>query len=576
MKIKQEERQREELRESLKEKHLKSIQGQREFEEKQQLELEALQEQQEELKGRIHSTQDVDDFLEELVDYLRHSTGAAACYVGRLEKVKKPISLLDHERAHIDEEAPQVIRYIAASKNSEFMVGKVLTEEEGEATYSIWKEEEEPPVPADEEEEDSDANKKKERVKTVSVDDVVTDPRIKFFDVPKLGAYFAVPLTYRSCLYEGSFDAGVEDALECRKLRAQQEEEKLKSEHASNKEEEEEKVVEEILEAPYKTHEVKMVVALDTLGQDRTFKESEKNLVVEWVEFIKNEWERAEDLSLRHDVSEHILQHFKDQQKLQDKQSEWLDEERNCVDEAVKALEHPIHEDLRQIHGQMALLELLRRRLLEELPDLYQFIHCKVVKYARVFQLAFYLQRIDRDEIVEPKTNMINWKKSKKFLNASFKTFIADLHPKGPMPYAAPVYAKTLKLEKDLLAIPFEEVQAYSLALSALYRFLEQYFKIRVMDVAHRRHEYNNKVEERENAIRAAEELADRRKKHLEDARDAYDREVEALEEDAERPVFDEGRILQEFDETDSNRPVEIPSEITPDEDRDIDWEETP
>ena len=133
-----------------------------------------------------------------------------------------------------------------------------------------------------------------------------------------------------------------------------------------------------------------------------------------------------------------------------------------------------------------------------------------------------------------------------------------------------------MKLEKDLLAIPFEEVQAYSLALSALYRFLEQYFKIRVMDVAHRRHEYNNKVEERENAIRAAEELADRRKKHLEDARDAYDREVEALEEDAERPVFDEGRILQEFDETDSNRPVEIPSEITPDEDRDIDWEETP
>ena len=164
--------------------------------------------------------------------------------------------------------------------------------------------------------------------------------------------------------------------------------------------------------------------------------------------FIKNEWERAEDLSLRHDVSEHILQHFKDQQKLQDKQSEWLDEERNCVDEAVKALEHPIHEDLRQIHGQMALLELLRRRLLEELPDLYQFIHCKVVKYARVFQLAFYLQRIDRDEIVEPKTNMINWKKSKKFLNASFKTFIAVFTPERTYALCGACLCKDLEAGK--------------------------------------------------------------------------------------------------------------------------------
>ena len=66
------------------------------------------------------------------------------------------------------------------------------------------------------------------------MDDVVTDPRIKFFDVPKLGAYLAVPLT--SQLSErGQFHAGVDDATECRKLRAQQEEEKTKNEQPATR-----------------------------------------------------------------------------------------------------------------------------------------------------------------------------------------------------------------------------------------------------------------------------------------------------------------------------------------------------
>jgi len=49
--------------------------------------------------------------------------------------------------------------------------------------------------------------------------------QMKFFDVPKLGCYFAIELTYQSCLDEKAFDLGLEDLIECGRLRAEQAEE---------------------------------------------------------------------------------------------------------------------------------------------------------------------------------------------------------------------------------------------------------------------------------------------------------------------------------------------------------------
>ena len=137
MRKKQEELRKEELKETLKEKHAKELQDHSFLEEKKLLEIEHKRKKEEEFKDRIRSTLDVDDQLEELINYLKEETLSAAGYIGKLEKVKKPITLLDSDKAHIDEEAPSVIRYITASKGSEFMIEKVLTEEEGEATYSI-------------------------------------------------------------------------------------------------------------------------------------------------------------------------------------------------------------------------------------------------------------------------------------------------------------------------------------------------------------------------------------------------------------------------------------------------------
>ena len=71
----------------------------------------------------------------------------------------------------------------------------------------------------------------------------------------------------------------------------------------NNKDEQEElKEFEEILEKPYKFVEKQLVVALDTLGQDRVFTEQQKEYIINFVEFFKNQWERAENLSLKNDI----------------------------------------------------------------------------------------------------------------------------------------------------------------------------------------------------------------------------------------------------------------------------------
>lgn len=557
-----------ETQEVLRAKHEKSLEAQRQAEAKLKADAILLEKAEEELKAEIANSLDIEDFLPQIIQYLKTRTFAAAGYIGLQEKIKRQITPMDDEKAHIDEDSPFVIRYIAASEGSCFMLNQILKEEEGQATWSLWKEDEEE-VPDEELEENTKINKPK--VKIISVDDVVSDIRVKFFDVPKLGAYFAVPLNYKSCLTDSSFDAGVDDAVECRKLRAQQEDEKLKGEGLDD----EPKVFEEIKENPFRTNEVRMVIALDTLGQDKVFNEDQKNYVVDWVLFLQEAFERTQNECLRKDIDKYVKIRDKDQQRLQDKQVEWADEEKNAVEDFLKPLPATAPEDLKQLESQKALFELYKKRLLGEIPEIFEFVDFKVVKFLRVIQIALYLSGVLREDIVEPGTNMAHWKITKKFLNSNFQSFFENAKPFGPNPIKPQAYAGTLKLEADLKRVSVEEVQNYSVSLFTLYKYLEQYFKLRIFDVTLRRKLYLAKVEIRENALKAAEELAERRQKVIDDAKETFEKEIEALEEDAEKPIFEVENLLKEFDEAEGNENIEIPEEVFPDVDEDIAWEDS-
>jgi hypothetical protein len=48
----------------------------------------------------------------------------------------------------------------------------------------------------------------------VLIKEVIREPRMHYFKVPKLGSYLAIRLEYGSCLHVESFEAGVINMLE--------------------------------------------------------------------------------------------------------------------------------------------------------------------------------------------------------------------------------------------------------------------------------------------------------------------------------------------------------------------------
>jgi len=163
--------------------------------------------------------------MQDLADFLKDFTKSTACYIGKLVAPKKPIKEDDDERAHIDPEAANIIQFLNASEGHEYMVDKVLKQEQG-LTFDVFKDpevaqaEEGQQPPAEEEVTAGLKSPQKEKPevlpRTIYVKEVVREPRMHFFKVPRLGCYMAIRLEYESCLFEESLDAAVVDYIEVR------------------------------------------------------------------------------------------------------------------------------------------------------------------------------------------------------------------------------------------------------------------------------------------------------------------------------------------------------------------------
>lgn len=102
---------------------------------------------------------------------------------------------------------------------------------------------------------------------------------MKFFKVPRLGAYLAFKLDYQSCLFEEALDEAIKDKHEVRQRKKQQkveigewleEQNKIKEEKEKAEEEfvPEEKEWEKIKTKEFLSIPKFFSVSLDTLGQD--------------------------------------------------------------------------------------------------------------------------------------------------------------------------------------------------------------------------------------------------------------------------------------------------------------------
>lgn len=112
------------------------------------------------------------------------------------------------------------------------MVDKILKQNEG-VTYSLFTEEppaeDEPPV--EEEVDDTidpgkyKAPPKPKPLRHILVPEVVREPKIHYYTVPRLGSYLAIKLEYNSCLFEEAFDAAVTNYAEINQKKADLEKE---------------------------------------------------------------------------------------------------------------------------------------------------------------------------------------------------------------------------------------------------------------------------------------------------------------------------------------------------------------
>jgi hypothetical protein len=167
-----------------------------------------------------------------------------------------------------------------------------LKQEQG-LTFDVFRDPEAAPVEEGEKAEEEvtaslkSPQKEKPEVlpRTIYVKEVVREPRMHFYKVPRLGCYMAIRLEYESCLFEESLDAAVVDYIEVRQRQKEQEEEKKSFlEKAAQEERDNEgdqtfdsanlstnRKWEDIKPKSFKTKKVQFVVCLNTLGQDREF-----------------------------------------------------------------------------------------------------------------------------------------------------------------------------------------------------------------------------------------------------------------------------------------------------------------
>jgi len=146
------------------------------------------------------------------------------------------------------------------------------------------------------------------------VKEVVREPRIHFYQVPRLGSYLAIRLEYNSCLSVEAYNDGVRDSLGCReKLREQDEAKREHEEKERDRKEEcegnEQEYVhddgnwQDITVKPFTTTKVQYVVCLNTLGQDREFSAEQIRYALDTVRLYRDEWERIEVENLSKDIN---------------------------------------------------------------------------------------------------------------------------------------------------------------------------------------------------------------------------------------------------------------------------------
>lgn len=156
-----------------------------------------LDDKEKEFYDKIDKSEDLEDNLQDLTDYLQEYTKSTSVYVAKLVPHKNEINEDDDETAHVNENATLHLDiYHVSPEGFNFIQRKKIEANEG-IVHDVFKEVEEPPQAEEPPPETVEAEGEGEAVvkepeepkpQHIIVPEVVREPRIKYFKVPRLGS----------------------------------------------------------------------------------------------------------------------------------------------------------------------------------------------------------------------------------------------------------------------------------------------------------------------------------------------------------------------------------------------------
>ena len=622
----------------------------------------------EDLRESIRTCTDFEDKLNEICEHLKKIIGATGVYVSSYEYKRKAIeNITDDENAHIDPDNIKVLRYIHWNEDHDFLHGKYLPQKKG-VTYSLFlkgqegeddEEEEggggeEPKEAAPQEggegdeaeegENEKEVQTKDLPVKMLEIQDVVNTKKMYFYREPRLGSYLSFNIGYKSSLNYNSLLSAIKNLQEYQvkndeyeKAKAEKEEEERQNaaneeenkdneegedEDAEEKKEEggeggegEEDEKEKLIKPELKEFEKQsktLIISMDTLGQDRTFSESEKAFAQEISKLIRDSIEALEKKKLEDDRDLRIEFLKLEKPIVEEWSPDKIDvEEENAIKEYTNSddfLNKEItDEEGRRINEEYAKVQWSINTLTsgDFQQVLEMFEKFEFVQYEKAFQNIFYFAKTEPNLINEPETNKLYWKFAKAHWVGIFET-LRNYTPLGAKPEKiSPIFKGNFILENltpFLAEDKIEELKEYSFVLLRLIKFVVDSLNTRKSDILWRHANQREAIKNRNAIIKANKKIEAERKKALEDARRQFNGEPEKVETggkeggeeeeeeeegedkakknnddakvdaDGNPLAFNEEEFLQLFDQEHPQTPV--PDEVKLDEDNDFDLEE--
>ena len=540
------------------------------------------------LETTITTCTDFEDNLNIICEKFKKIIGATGIYISKYDlKRKYPIEPDADENGHIDPANIKVLQYVNWCDDHSFLHRKYLEPETG-VTYQLVipkegeDEEEKPPENEDEEEGKEKEPPKEEALKSVVINEVINDDRIKFFRVPRLGCYLAIDIRYMSSMQYSSLVSAIENLNEYKVKFAEQEkrreerearekekqeageEEGKEEENKDNNEEgednnneegdaegeEEEKVDDNtpVTLKEFNKEEKIYVLSIDTLGQDRMFNEEEMKYIYDTAKLIRDSMANLEVKLLEKDRDLRI-DYLNIERPLKDDYD--IDRIQNDQDNAVKDyaasdefLNKNITDDLeKEIDFDVVKAKTIINMIYstEMINLLNMFEKFEFVEYEKIFQNLFYFAKITGDQINEDDTHKLSWKKSRKIW-VSILEKIKNYDPIGPKPgqiikeFKGDVILANLESfnEKE------EEISEYSFALLKLVSYVKEILKVRKSDIIRRYRAKKQKEKERNDIIKKNEEIEEERKNALEEAKEEFNKEHEEEENEDEEEEEEE------------------------------------